>query len=91
MSNLFVQAFVSVFSASDIKNPMSHQQCETSINYVDFSVSDVEFLLKSLNTDSAMGPDNINPMLMNKCSSSLAYPFYLLFKNSLSTGTISDS
>ncbi len=88
MANSFVRAFASVFLVPDVINPFPHQQCDVSISSVDITIEDVEAQLKSLKADSAMGPDNLHPLLLKECSSVLAYPFYLLFNQSLRLGVV---
>ena len=53
-----------------------------------FSISDFETQLRSLKVDSAMGPDNPHPMLLRECSQTLANPFYLLFKSSVTSEVV---
>ncbi|KAK4315282.1 hypothetical protein Pmani_013502 [Petrolisthes manimaculis] len=62
MANLFVTAFASVFTTDALNNSSPHQQCHESISAVDLSTADIVTQLRSLKTDSAMGPDNIHPM-----------------------------
>ena len=90
MANTFVEAFASVFVDEVIPNPRPHQRGTGTISSVAISVDKVEEVLKTLNTDSAMGPDNLHPFLLKKCSASLSYPFYLIFTKSLNLGLVPD-
>ena len=88
MSNQFVDAFVTVFTTGNPVNPYPHQCSNYNISTVKLTVAEIELLLKNLNTDSAMGPDNLHPILLQRCASSLAYPLYILFNKSLSSGIV---
>lgn len=57
---------------------------------IDFSVSNVESLFKVLNHGSAMEPNNLHPMLLNRISSTLAHLFYLLFKKYIVSKIVPD-
>ena len=50
---------------------------------VDICVTDVLTVLRALDIGSAAGPDNIHPMLLQRCASSLAYPLTRIFSQSL--------
>lgn len=88
MANIFADSFASVFSDQPLHNPFPHQTSDALIETIEFTISDVAQQLNSLNTDSAMGPDNIHPRLLKECSEQLAYPYYLLFKKSISAGCL---
>ena len=88
MANIFVNSFASVFVDRPLHNPSAHQICNFRINSVEFRASDVEEYLRSLNTDSAMGPDNLHPRLLQECSHELSYPFSILFNRSFEAGNL---
>ncbi len=90
MANSFVRAVSSDFVDEVFPNPHPHQQGPGIISIVEFSITDVKKLLDLVNSDCAVGTDNLQPVLLKKCSSSVAYPFYRLFKQSLSSGTAPD-
>lgn len=91
MANTFVDAFASVFVTESPLNPFRHQLCQGILSDVQFDPKDVELHLKSLDADSAMGPDNLHPRLLKECASELAYPLSILFNKSMASGTLPQS
>lgn len=85
-----VSAFSSAFITENLPNPSPHQICPGSISTVDISMDNVRSQLLSLKTNSAMGQDGLHPQLFKQCASQLAYPFYLIFKSSLTLGVPAD-
>ncbi len=69
-------------------SPFQTSSTQCTITDVEFAVSDAESQLKSLKPDSAMGPDNLYLMLLKRYFSPIAYPFYVVFKKSLSSGSV---
>ena len=82
----------SVFaSKSCVWNPLlsgptlpSHTQL--FLDSVSFSPDKVEGLLSNLDSDSATGPDNINPRVLKTCSAALAHSLSVLFTLSFAQG-----
>ena len=58
-----------------------------SIPDIDLNVSNIYQKLSVLNPNKTPGPDNIHPYVLKVCSATLSKPLYLLFKQSLTTGT----
>ena len=88
-AELFNDFFYRQFSESseynisvDDSNPENFQ--------IDFSISRVFEILKSLNSNKAMGPDKIHGRILKSCASSLSKPLSILFQNSYSSGKIPD-
>jgi hypothetical protein len=55
-----------------------------------FSLDDVYFVLKSVNTRKSGGPDNIPPRLIQSMAHILAHPVQTLYNNCLRTGSFPD-
>ena len=91
MADLLQTQFCSVFS-----NPNAPSKRFTNINAtydkplqdVKITIEDVDKALKKLKSNSSAGDDDIPAILLKKCSSTLTYPLYLIWKNSLETGYI---
>ena len=90
MSNKFVEAFASVYVDEILDNPSPHQLGQSEISDIAFTVEDVKLQLESLKCDSAMGPDNLHPILLKRCASVLAPAFYIIFRSSLDYGMVPD-
>ena len=88
MADVFVKAFASVYQNQNLPNPGEHQSCDSSISDIVLDLSTVKQYLKSLDIFSSMGPDGIHPHLLQSCADQLAYPLYLIFKASLSSGLL---
>lgn len=87
--NAFNTFFESVFTASRSYNnnpsvSSSHNiSCNDAISNIDISPSIIEKLLCKLDKSKGAGFDGIPPLFLANCSKTLAYPIYILFKNSL--------
>ena len=88
MADSFSEAFASTFVTSVPPNPFPHQHCSAELSQITFTLQDVEYVLSHLDVGSAMGPDGLHPRLLNACASQLAYPFYRIFRMSLSEGAL---
>ena len=88
MSEVFIEAFVTVFVDEIPANPTLSQPVNTRMKGCCFSLELVRMALEALNPHTSMGPDNIHPMLLKSCASSLAYPLYIIFHRSLHTGEL---
>ena len=60
---------------------------EGSIKDISFNRSDIEKLLTELKPDKSPGPDQFHPKLLKSCPS-LSTPLYLLFRQSLDSGSL---
>lgn len=87
MSELLADEFFSFYVSTDPVSPAPHQSFSGSFTDVPLSLSDVVQRFTEMEVDSSMGPDNIHPMLLHSCPT-LAEPFFILFKQSLSEGAI---
>ena len=91
MADTLQTQFCSVFS-----NPENPYKKLTDINVeydkplesINITLEDVNKALKKLKANSSAGDDDIPAILMKKCSSTVNYPLYLLWKSSLESGYI---
>ena len=88
MKNIFAEAFVTVFVDVIPTNPPLSQPVSTRMEGCRFSLWLVRMALEALNLYISMGPDNIHPMLLKSCASSLAYLLYIIFHRSLHCGEL---
>ena len=88
IANCFNEYFYSVFTKDDSQ---SRQPEPLSLFYIEpssFSVSDVFDIMSTLNTTKATGIDNISPILLKNCASSLSIPVHTLFLLSITSGAL---
>ena len=88
MADTFLDAFSSVQAASDPSRPAEHQQYFGNLSRIVISEDVVLDVLSHLDPCSAMGPDGIHPRVLKECSTALAYPLSLLFKESLEQSVV---
>ena len=89
MSELFAEAFSSVFSRTIPDNPHPHQQFhDTSLSITSVTQESVLNMLLDIDGNTAMGPDEIHPLLLKNCATQLAYPLTLIFNRSLRDGAL---
>ena len=88
MAEVFASSFASVFSRQSPANPSPHQSFDGSIGPISLSVEDVLKALQNLDSNTAMGPDNLHPMLLKSCASQLAYPLHIIFTRIISEGQL---
>ena len=88
MSELFAEAFCSVYSRDvpDAQEP--HQMYGGHIPQLQFSRTDVQNLLEAMDGDSAMGPDGMHPLVLKRCAFVLSYPLYSIFCRSIEHGEL---
>ena len=84
MAESFAEAFEGVFVRGlPNPNPAPHQTVDSVMPPVDICMDKVLSVLQPLDANSAAGPDNLHPILLRSCSSSLAYPLSVIFRQSL--------
>ena len=84
MADFFAEAFEGVYiHGPPSPNPAPHQSVDLQMPPVDIRRDDVLTVLCSLDSNSAAGPDNLHPMLLKRCATSLAYPLTVIFRQSL--------
>ena len=88
MASEFANSYSSVYFTEPLPFPFPHQKCELRMRDIVFSPCDVDDVLASLDGSSSMGPDGIHPLLLKSCSSSLSYPLYKIFQDSLRQMTL---
>ena len=83
MSNMFAEAFSSVYVVGDPVDPHPHQESDFEMEELSVTYTSVLKVLQSLDGSSAAGPDGIHPMLLKECAEVLALPLALIFQGSL--------
>ena len=92
MIDAFNAAFKSVFVTTPVP-PNSDDNPQTSSNtlsYVFTTPEEVFKMIKSLDNDSSMGPDNIHSLLLKKCAEPLSHILCYIFNLSMLTGDVPD-
>ena len=90
MSECFANAFSEVFSSSVPSAPAPNQICTGSFDIINVSPDDVSKALRSLDSNSSMGGDNIHPRLLKSLSEQLSVPLSIIFNSSLQEGVLPD-
>ena len=81
-------SFSSVFCKGTPMCQESHQVHDGHIDPVNVSAEGVEARLLSLDSNTAMGPDSIHPLVLKNCAKQLARPLSIIFKRSLGEGLV---
>ena len=83
--------FKSVFTEEDLSNMPAVDSREDiqSLKDIFFCEDDIRKLLKKLDKNKSMGPDEISPKLLLLIADSLVKPSYLIFRKSLDEGVLS--
>ena len=81
-------SFSSVFCKGTPMCQESHQVHDGHIDPVNVSAEGVEARLLSLDSNTAMGPDSIHPLVLKNCAKQLARPLSVIFKRSLDEGLV---
>ena len=90
MVEVFASSFASVYSTVAPPNPRPYQRADCVIDPISFSTEPILKALHSLDCSSSMGPDNLHPLLLNKCAPHIAYPLCTIFTRSLAEGVVPD-
>lgn len=61
---------------------------QTILIDLDFTEEDIRNRIKALKPNSAAGSDGVSATLLQRCSETLSYPLYLLWKKSMTTGIV---
>ena len=91
MAECLAESFVSVFNHVSPPNPVPDKHLTEQACDVYFTTDSVRMALQGLDGNSAMGPDNIHPFLLQSCASELAYPVSVIFQRSLQEGVVPDT
>lgn len=88
-ANMLNDQYCSVFSKQSTESPpINAPKSVESIDNIDIEVNGVSKLLKNLQTHKATGPDCIPARFLNEFSNEIAPALTLLYRNSLSQGTV---
>ena len=88
MAEVFASSFASVYTRHCPNRPFPHQSFDGSIGPISFPVSHVLKALQSLDGNTAMGPDQLHPLLLKSCATQLAYPLHIIFTRILVEGQL---
>ena len=88
MGETLASSFASVFMKEVPTAQEPHQTFDGSIDAIRVTAQDVLSHLRSLDTNSAMGPDFIHPLVLKNCSDVLTYPLHVIFNRSIVEGTV---
>ena len=84
----FASSFSSVYTKHSPNDPFPHQRFNGTIDPVSFPLHKILKTLQNLNGNTAMGPDNIHPLLLKNCATQLAYPLHIIFTRALDEGLL---
>ena len=88
MSELFLEAFTSVFTVDLPMNCQPHQTCASVIETLHITPEHVFKVLCGLDPGSSMGSDAMHPRLLRSLASELSLPLAIIFNSSLNTGIL---
>ena len=91
MSEFLAGAFGSVYRADIPQVQEEHQTSDDLIPPLTFSQEEVKALLVNIDGSSAMGPDELHPLVLKHCADAIAYPLYVIFSRSLSKGIVPEA
>ena len=83
MAQCLAESFSSVYTTGILENAAPHQLFSGNLDTVNITPDTVCSILNSLEASSAMGSDEVSPLLLKKCCSTLAFPLTMLFRESL--------
>ena len=88
MSECLAGVFVSVYRSDVPQVQEAHQASEDLMTPLTISQDDVKTLLSNIDGNSAMGPDEIHPLVLKNCADVISYPMHIIFSRSLSEGIV---
>ena len=89
-ANALNEQFCSVFTHEDLHNIPDFPERSITSYLTSISITEEKVLkkLQNLNGDKSCGPDLVHPFILKNCACVLANPLTLIFKKSLSEGTL---
>ena len=88
ISECLALSFSSVFCNDTPAKQQPHQVFDGQIPDLQFTVADVQALLGCIDGNSAMGPDEIHPLVLKQCAVTLARPLHVIFQRALNEGSV---
>ena len=88
MSETLASSFASVYVKEIPILQEPHQTFIGPIDPVRVSVQEIILLLRSLDANSAMGPDFLHPLVLKNCCDEISYPLHVIFCRSLAEGSV---
>lgn len=87
--NLFAEYFESIYVPDDENWNFDDNYNAVSGAYeISLSLFDIEAAINSLDWKSGAGPDEIKPLVIKMCASTVAWPIWLLYQKSFDVGRI---
>ena len=87
-AEVFNNFFQSVFTSESCCTTETFSNSASQLSDIIFTESDVFISLSSLKPNKASGPDNLYSQVLINCAESLAKSLFLLFTQSMNTGTL---
>ena len=95
MAEILSDQYASVFSKpvytnEEINNLVSNGPSNVSheLSDIDFDEDDIRQAMSEFSSNSAAGPDGFPAMLLKKCRMSLSLPIFLIWRKSMTQGTV---
>lgn len=88
MAELFASSFSSVFTSLSPSHPSPHRMFDGSLTQIEITHEHIRTVLRELQPESAMGPDDLHPYVLKACADELAYPLQIIFRRSLREGDL---
>jgi len=85
--------FSSIFTSEDVSSmpEQEKRKIQQQLTEVNFTREEVLKNLKNLKTDKSRGPDKIHARFLKECAEELTEPLYVLFRQALNEGKLSQS
>ncbi len=82
--------FKSVFTIEDNSNPptLPRKDYNSPLTHINIDEEEIREHLENLNVNKSPGPDKLNPRILKETSAQLSKAFAMLYKQSLSEGTL---
>ena len=90
MAELFAVSFASVYTTAtpSNSNTFPHQLFNGTLSEANITRECVHSALRDLDSNSAMGPDNMHPHVLKTCADELAHPLQIIYLRSLREGRL---
>ena len=91
MAECLAGAFGSVYRSDIPQTQDAHQTSDYLLPPLTFSQDDVKTLLTNIDGSSAMGPDELHPLILKNCADVISHPLHVIFSRSLSEGIVPEA
>lgn len=88
--NFFADSFEKMFDRDEIEYDVHSMvaNCMRGSHEVNITLSNIEYAISQIKSNGSMGPDDIHPKVVRKCSDVLVWPIWLLFCKTFESGNI---